>query len=250
MSDKTTGHIKCPFCGAENQSIAVFCEVCGKKLVQQPTPQTAQQQFYPPPPPPSYPAASPKGGQSHRKRNIAIVAVAVVLIVSITFAAILAGPFNNGPAPTPTPTPTRTPQPTSTPTPTAAPTPKPTPTPTPTPPNNTITGINVEFIYNNADPQYFGPSTQSFTFPNQPNGILSIEPGQQFWYSLTLTAGSGASPNSVISIQANTPGFTVVSTTPSTPIYFTSGSSTSISVTFNTPTTTFNGPVTLVITTG
>jgi hypothetical protein len=243
-------NVKCPFCGAENLSIAVFCEVCGKKIAGLPLQQTAQPLYIPPPPPPlASSAASTKSGQSNRKRNIAIIAVAIVLIASLAVASVVAGPLINGPQPTPTPSPANTPRPTDIPT--AQPTVKPTPTATATtqPQNNTITGINVHFVYNNTDPSYFG-ADNSFNFPNQPNGMLSLQPGQQFWYSLKLTAGSGAAPDSFVRVQADTSGFSVVSTTPPTPIAFSAGSSTSITITFSTPTTTFDGPVNIILTTG
>jgi hypothetical protein len=220
------------------------------KFTQQPS-QPSPRQLYqpPPPPPPSFPAATPPIRQSHRTRNIVIAVVTAILVVSLVLVGIMVIPQNDGGnnSTHPTSTPSTTPSPTGTPT--TAPTPKPTPAPTAQPPNNTITGINLEFVYQSSDPQYFGPISQSLGIPNQPNGMLSIYQGEQFWYSFTLTAGSGASPDSVVNIQTSTPGFSVVSVTPSTPISFTSGSSTTITVTLNSPQSSFNGAVTLVITT-
>jgi hypothetical protein len=249
-----SGLMKCPVCGSENPVVAVFCRKCGKKFTQQPSQQTAQQPFYPPPPPPptGYPTVSPNIRQSHRKMNIVIVAVAVVLVVVLAFAAVLAVPLINGPQPTPTPTPTHTPQPTNTPT--AVPTVKPTPTPTPyratpQPLNSTITAINLQFVYQGSDQQFFGPTSQSLSFSNQPNGMLSIYQGTQFWYSFKLTSGNIVSQDSIVSITTSTPGFTVASTTPQTPITFTAGSSQTISIWFNSPQTTFDGPVNVIMTT-
>jgi hypothetical protein len=225
----------------------------GTKFTQQPNQPSPRQLYQPPPPPPtpSFPAAPPPIQHSHRKRNIVIVALAAVLIISLAVAAVLAVPLINGPQPTPTPT--ATPRPTSTPTPvpTAVPTAKPTPAPTatPQPPNNTITAINLQFVYQGSDQQMFGPTSQSLSFSNQPNGMLSIYQGQDFWYSFKLTAGSIVSQDTIVSITTTTPGVSISSTTPQTPITFTAGSSQTIAIMFITPQAIFDGPVTVVITT-
>jgi hypothetical protein len=142
-------------------------------------------------------------------------------------------------------------QPTPTPTATAAPTPTPTlaPTFTPQAQNNTITAINLQFNYQSTDQEYFGPTSQTLSFTNQPNGMLSIYQGSQFWYSFSLTAGSPASPDSISSISVSTPGFSLVSVNPATPIAFTQGSSVTITVYVDSPQSSFNGAVTLVLTT-
>ena len=203
----------------------------------------------PPPSTPNFPPPPPHIQKSHRTRNAIIAVVAVILVVSLALVAIMVIPPNNNNSINPTPTPSTTPRPTGTPTAAPTSTPTPTPTPTPRPLNNTITGINLQFEYQSTDQQYFGPSSQTLGFTNQPNGMLSIYQGGQFWYSFTLTAGTGASSDSVVSIQTTTPGFSVVSVTPSTPIAFTAGSSTKVTVALDSPQTTFNGAVTLVLTT-
>jgi hypothetical protein len=233
---------KCPFCGSENLTGSVFCQECGRKF----------NESYPPPPPPN-PKRKQSSGRSHGSRTIVIAAVAGILIACLASAAIvymapslLTG--DNGSQATLTPTPNHTiaPIPTIEPT-----TPVYTPTPSPTlqQENNTITAVNVKFIYQTNDQEMFGAASQTSSFSNQPNGILSIYQGQQFWYSFKLTAGSIVSSDSITSIVVTTPGFSIVSITPDTPIEFTAGSSTTISVTLSTPDYTFNGPVTLVITT-
>ena len=151
---------------------------------------------YQPPPPLTANYQPPQSiGRSHRSRNIIITIVAVVLIVSLVFAAVLfMGPNNNnGNQNTPTPSPTAAQTPTRSPTATpTAPTSTPTltPTPTPQPLNNTITAINLQFVYQSTDQGYFGANSQTLSFNNQPNGMLSIYQGQPFWYSFKLTAGS------------------------------------------------------------
>jgi hypothetical protein len=168
------------------------------------------------------------------------------------FAAVLfISPNNNSNNSQTTPTPSATTEPTRTPTaaPTSVPTLKPTLTPTPQPPNNTITAINLQFAYQSSDQGYFGPTSQTLSFSNQPNGMLSINQGEQFWYSFKLTEATPASPDSISSISVSTPGFSIVSVTPTTPIDFTQGSSVTITVNVQSPQYAFNGAVTLVLTT-
>lgn len=194
-------------------------------------------------------------GRSHRSRNIVIAIVASILIVSLVFAAVLfVNPNNNnGNQNTPTPSATAVPTPTRSPTatPTMAPTATPTlaPTPTPQPLNSTITAINLQFVYQSTDQGYFGANSQTLSFDNQPNGMLSIYQGQTFWFSFKLTASSNGQSDSIVSITTTTPGFSVISTTPPTPIFYTSGSSITILSNFTSPQGSFDGPVNLVITT-
>ena len=147
------------------------------------------------------------------------------------------------------PTPSTVPGPTIAPTSTPTAMPTIAPTQTPQPENNTISAINLQFVYQTSDQGYFGPTSQTLNFSNQPNGMLSIYQGQQFWYSFKLTMATPASPDSINSITVSTPGFSMVSVNPPTPIAYTQGSSITITVNLQTPQTSFNGAVTLILTT-
>ena len=241
--------IKCPFCGSANPIGSAFCQECGKKFSDEPPTQpTANNISYHPPPSPTTNYQPPYIGRSHRSRNIIIAVVAGILIVSLVFAAVLfISPNNNSNNSQPTPTPQATTEPTAAPT--AIPTLTPTLAPTLQPQNNTITTVNLQFVYQSSDQSYFGPTSQTLSFSNQPNGMLSINQGEQFWYSFKLTAGTSAQPDSISSISVSTPGFSIVSVDPTTPIAFTAGSSITITVNFQSPQSSFDGAVSLVLTT-
>jgi hypothetical protein len=57
----------------------------------------------------------------------------------------------------------------------------------------TITGLNVQVQYNGSDQGYFGPTSQSVAISNQPNQVLEINKGQQFYLSVPFTASALAS---------------------------------------------------------
>jgi hypothetical protein len=146
-----------------------------------------------------------------------------------------------------------TPQPTSAPTltrQTLPPTLAPTTTPAPTAAQSIeITGINLQIQYGSSDQGYFGATSQSVTISNQQNQILTVSGGEQFFIYFTLTESSSATADSISSVTVGTLGFTLVSVQPQTPIAFTPGGSTQITVTLTAPQTAFNGPIQLVLTT-
>jgi|GEM_PF-1562882 hypothetical protein len=229
----------CPYCGGKNLFNAEFCINCGKKL-NEPQPSTSVLMPAPPPPPP------PQAKKSHLGRYIAVgITVGILAAVLVAGAIVLFQPTGDNSQPTPTPTPTFAPTPTPTPTPTLVPTSAPTVTQ-----NILITGINVQIQYTASDQGYFGASSQTVSLSNQPNGILTIQTGQQFILYFTLNApSSGTHTDSITQVQVGTPGFQLVSVQPQCPIDFTTGASTQITVTLTAPQTVYNGPVELVLTT-
>lgn len=251
--------VKCPNCGSENPTYAVFCPDCGVRISgeepsEQRTSEKTSEPYQPQVPTKNLRTEPPYTRKSHRSRNIIILVVAAILIVSLLFAAVSYVPVkNNSGGKTNQGSNTAAPTSPSLVPPTATPIPTPiatsTPTPTLQPSETSITGANLQFIYQSSDQRYFGPVSQSLGMNNQPNGVLQITSGQQFWYDFTLTAGTNASHDSVISITTTTPGFSIVSVTPQTPIAFSSGSSTKITVTLQSPQSSFNGAITLVIST-
>jgi hypothetical protein len=113
-----------------------------------------------------------------------------------------------------------------------------------------ITGINIQFQYSQTDQGYFGASSQTVSLDNQPNGYLTVESGQKFFVYFTLNAPtSGTASDSVTAVSVNTPGFSLVSVEPQTPIAFATGSSKQLTVTMYAPQAAYNGPIDLVLTT-
>jgi len=236
----------CPFCGAENSFSASFCPICGKKIKVAAviTPLIAS---YPPPPPP--PASAKTRSRSSRKILLGVI-VGVIAVVLVVGALTMFAPNNgsNQLNPTATASPTATPP---SPTATAMPTTPPTSTPPPTvTPNLVITGINVQIQYAGSDQGFFGAESQTVSLSNQPSGYLSVQPGQQFFLYFTMKAPtSGTSSDSIAQVSVGTPGFTLVSVQPQTPIAFSTGASTQITVTLQAPQTSYNGPIQLILTT-
>ena len=253
MSDANTNPVTCPSCGSINPIGSAFCQDCGKKFSTEPINQTLPKNQ-------SYESQTTHIENhplrprmlSERQRNIIIVMVAGILIASLLFAAVLTmAPYNNDNNSQASTTPSATLAPTRIPTaqPTATSTPSPTLMPTLQPPNSTITAVNLQFVYQSTDQNNFGPTAQTLSFTNQPNGMLTLNPGSEFWYSFKLTEATPASPDSITKISVSTPGFTLVYVTPATPIVFTQGSSATVTVHVLSPQTSFEGPVTLVLTT-
>lgn len=235
-------------------SVGAYCQECGKKIRDE-TPKAEEKpvQTYQPPPPMSGESQTPyMPKSSHRTRKVMVAVVIGIVALGLVFSAlafnwpsILA---NNGSTQT-TPTPYTTLQPTFT-----QPTPTPTLTPTPSPAPTVaqsieITGINLQIQYGTSDQGYFGATSQTVAISNQPNQILTINAGSQFFLYFTLTESSTAKADSISSVTVGTPGFTLVSVQPQTPIAYTPGAAQQITVTMNAPESAFNGPVELVLST-
>lgn len=220
----------CPFCGFENQFHATYCPNCGKKIKEEEPTNNGRSVG-------SNSSSSPK---SNRSRIITIAAligiIAVGLVVGImVFNSPQTDNSNLGSTVQPTISSTLTP----------------TLTPTATPTQSIeITGINVEINYAASDQGYFGPESQSVAISNQPNDILTVNQGQQFFVYFTLTATtSSTSSDSIASVTSQTSGFTVVSVQPQVPITFSPGAAIQITVTLQAPQSAFNGPIQLALST-
>jgi hypothetical protein len=233
----------CPNCGTKNQLNSAFCPNCGAQIKEASNNQNANRLVETPPPPPSHSTSfTPK--KSHLARNIALailIGVVAAALVTVVICLSLGYDFSQQdsslqPTNTPTASPSQLPTaPASTPTPTAT-------------PQVQITGINLQFQYGASDQGYFGNSAQSIAISNQPNQILKVNAGSQFYLYFTLNAASSGS-DSVNSITCGTPGFSVVSVQPQTPISYSASASRQITVTLTAPETAFNGPVQLILTT-
>jgi hypothetical protein len=147
--------------------------------------------------------------KSHTSRNLLIAIVVGVLIVAIAGAGIMAT----------------------------------------TNPKTTITAMNVHIQYPNPNDSYFGASSQTIAVTNQQSTSLEIAKGQQFYLSFAF----GASPlesnsHAITGMRVTTPGFSIVSVNPNTPITLTPGSSTTITITFQSPESYYTGAIDVVFT--
>ena len=253
MSDGRDSEIRCPYCGAVN-TVGVFCQECGKRIRNEtPEPIVNSVTSYPPPQTINNQYKTNRTTKTRGTHKLVLAALIGVLAVGLVFGALSFSLLKAGSTPssgsaTPQPTsasPTLTP---STPPPTFTPTATPAPTPTAAQ-SIEITGINLQINYGTSDRGYFGATTQTVTISNQPNQILTVNGGAQFFLYFTLTESSSATTDSISSVTAGTPGFTLVSVQPQTPIAFSPGGSTQITVTLIAPQTAFNGPVQLILTT-
>jgi hypothetical protein len=111
----------------------------------------------------------------------------------------------------------------------------------------TITGFILQISYADSSNSYFGPSTQSLTGTSLP---LQVQRGQEFTYSFKLAmAGIAETSHSVDGLALTTPGFTLVTVSPTLPFTFFAGSSATFIITGEAPNYDFTGAPTLVLST-
>ncbi len=259
MSEAKSIEIQCPYCGSKNPVYGAFCPDCGKRIKDvNPSGDEKTLGSYQPPPIMNVKSGFPHTPKSHRSRNLIIALMIGIIAVSLVFGALSFSSLKNNSGQSSqdlgssTSTPSLAPpstQPTLAPTP--SPTLAPTATPAPTPTQSIeITGINLQVQYGGSDQGYFGAVSQSIAISNQPNQILTVNQGTQFFLYFTLTESSTATRgDSINSVTVGTAGFTTVSVEPQVPIAFSPGSSTQITVTLMAPQSSFNGPIQIVVST-
>jgi hypothetical protein len=252
MSDANSGQeILCPYCGAKN-SIGVFCAECGKRI-RDDNPKAKETALPYLPPPTKKPQTAPSViARNHSARNIVIVVLIAVIALSLVAGTLIyTSRFtigNNPKQASNSPTPQITLPPQSTPTTFL------TPTPTISAPTVAqsieITGINLQIQYGGLDQGYFGADSQFIAISNQPNQILTVNQGSQFFLYFTLTESSKAATGDIItSIAVRTSGFINASVQPPVPIDFSPGGSQQITITLTAPQSSFNGPGQLILST-
>jgi hypothetical protein len=116
-------------------------------------------------------------------------------------------------------------------------------------PKTTVTGLTLHIQYPNADDSYFGAATQSVPINIGQSNILEIDKGQQFYLSFSFSASNLESINhSITGMTVSTTGFTIISANPNTPITLTPGNSTTITINFQSPSSSYTGPVDVAFT--
>jgi hypothetical protein len=111
-----------------------------------------------------------------------------------------------------------------------------------TPQPVSITATNYQIDYTSGG-SYFGPSSQSNS------QTFDTTTGSEFTDTLKLTNNDLFTAHSVNSVTITTPGFTLVSTSPYLPYSVGSSGSVSITLTITAPTTQYNGPLGILVST-
>jgi hypothetical protein len=102
----------------------------------------------------------------------------------------------------------------------------------------TVTGENVNINYpDGAAYGWLGPSRFHA-------GTVTVNSGDQFTDTLSLYSTS-SNTQQITSITVSTPGFSIQSISPNTPITFTADATVDVTLTIQTPTTDYNGPIDL-----
>ena len=106
-----------------------------------------------------------------------------------------------------------------------------------------ITGSNLEIEYTGAFGGYFGPSSQGF------RSTLTTTAGSTITYTFTLTSNAILLTHSINQIALGTPGFTLLSISPSLPYSVGPGGSVTITLVIQVPNTNYVGTLNIIIVT-
>jgi hypothetical protein len=106
-----------------------------------------------------------------------------------------------------------------------------------------ITAVNLEIEYTGIFGGYFGPSSQSLGYAtNGPSGGT-------FSFTFTLTSNAILLTHSINQITLGTPGFALLSISPSLPYSVSPGGSVTITLVIQAPNTNYIGPLNIVLVT-
>jgi len=153
------------------------------------------------------PAPPPK--KKSRKKLIAII-IAVVVIVIVIIAVIGAVVSNNNSGIV-----------------------------TPLPKVN-VTAVDLSIVYNGLSSGYLGPTSQSLP------GFTTVS-GSSYSYTITFTSSAAILTHSITSIYTNTPGFSITSVSPTLPYSFSPGSTFTVTIIIQTPTSSYDGVLQITV---
>ncbi len=106
-----------------------------------------------------------------------------------------------------------------------------------------ITGVNMIIDYTGVSSGYFGPSSQAL------GGVGTLSGGSEFTYTITITSSALLLSHNINYISVDTPGFSIISISPSLPYSLSPGSDVSITITVQTPNVNYNGPIDFILST-
>lgn len=104
----------------------------------------------------------------------------------------------------------------------------------------TVTGVNVQFVYNGTTSGYFGPTSQ--TGPGFNGNVF-----QQFTYILTLTSSALLFSHSINAIAITTSDVNISSFSPTLPYSVSPGATVDININFNMPLYSYTGVLDIVV---
>jgi hypothetical protein len=105
----------------------------------------------------------------------------------------------------------------------------------------TVTGENLNINYPDGSLNgWLGPSRFR-------PGTITVNSGEQFTDTLSLYSTSSSTQH-ITSITTSTPGFSIKSISPNTPITFTADATVDVTLTIQTPTADYSGPIDLEFT--
>ncbi len=107
-------------------------------------------------------------------------------------------------------------------------------------PKVTVTAVNLEIKYEGATSGYLGPDSQSL------NGFTT-DGGSTYTYSIYLKSSAILLKHEITEVLVNTPGFSVISVSPSLPYTFGPDSTFTITITLEVPSDSYTGTLDIVI---
>ena len=105
-----------------------------------------------------------------------------------------------------------------------------------------VISINLEVNYLGTTSGYFGPSSQSIS-----DSGVTYDEGFKFTEAITLKSSAIVYDHNISSITTNTPGFSIISTSPVLPVDVSPGGSVTIGITILTPPGEYSGVLDLEI---
>ncbi len=106
-----------------------------------------------------------------------------------------------------------------------------------------ITGVNLIIDYTGVSSGYFGPSSQAL------GGAGTLTGGSEAVYTIVMSSSALLLSHNINDISINTPGFSIISISPSLPYSLSPGSNVSITITVQTPNVNYNGPIDFILST-
>ncbi len=103
-----------------------------------------------------------------------------------------------------------------------------------------VTAVDLTIVYNGLTSGYLGPTSNSL--PGFTNNA-----GSSFSYSITFTSSALTLTHSITSIYTTTPGFSILSESPNLPYSFSPGSTFTVTINIQAPSTAYNGVLQITV---
>jgi hypothetical protein len=107
-------------------------------------------------------------------------------------------------------------------------------------PTVTVTAVDLQINYQGSTDGYMGPTSQSL-------GGFTISAGNQETYTLTFNTTALLLQHQINSLTISTSGFSLSSLSPNMPYSFSAGSTVSVTLTINVPSSSYSGVLDIVL---